>query len=289
MENFDAEQPMEDLQEQTPKKEPKNPLYDCYSLLHDLVYILAAITIVFVFFVRLVGVDGPSMMPTLQDGDYVALLSNLFMGDLEQGDVIVARKESFAKQSKKILYAILPETPYRRTLRAVAEADRIFSGFVRGKLLDSLIIGILCFICCSIFKFPYTPIISVFVGVTNIIPIFGPFLGAIPSAFLILLVSPKQCLYFILFIIALQQFDGNILGPKILGKSTGISSFWVIVAIVVGGGFGGVLGMFLGVPIFACISSLVNWFTNRSLTKKGVTDDAMFDPAPLASPDEKKD
>lgn len=128
-----------------------------------------------------------------------------------------------------------------------------------------------------------------FVGVTNIIPIFGPFLGAIPSAFLILLVSPKQCLYFILFIIALQQFDGNILGPKILGKSTGISSFWVIVAIVVGGGFGGVLGMFLGVPIFACISSLVNWFTNRSLTKKGVTDDAMFDPAPLASPDEKKD
>ena len=119
-----------------------------------------------------------------------------------------------------------------------------------------------------------------FVGVTNIIPIFGPFLGAIPSAFLILLVSPKQCLYFILFIIALQQFDGNILGPKILGKSTGISSFWVIVAIVVGGGFGGVLGMFLGV---------VNWFTNRSLTKKGVTDDAMFAPAPLASPDEKKD
>ena len=95
MENFDAEQPMEDLQEQTPKKEPKNPLYDSYSLLHDLVYILAAITIVFVFFVRLVGVDGPSMMPTLQDGDYVALLSNLFMGDLEQGDVIVARKESF--------------------------------------------------------------------------------------------------------------------------------------------------------------------------------------------------
>ena len=195
----------------------------------------------------------------------VIFLKNILIGMMISG-YLLARKESFAKQ-----------------------ADRIFSGFVRGKLLDSLIIGILCFICCSIFKFPYTPIISVFVGVTNIIPIFGPFLGAIPSAFLILLVSPKQCLYFILFIIALQQFDGNILGPKILGKSTGISSFWVIVAIVVGGGFGGVLGMFLGVPIFACISSLVNWFTNRSLTKKGVTDDAMFAPAPLASPDEKKD
>ena len=218
----------------------------------------------------------------------IIFLKNLLIG-MMISVYLLARKEGFARQSKKLLYAILPELPYRRTLRAVAEADRIFSGFVRGKLLDSLIIGIICFICCSILKFPYTPIISVFVGVTNIIPIFGPFLGAVPSAFLILLVNPRQCLYFILFIIALQQFDGNILGPKILGKSTGISSFWVIVAIVVGGGFGGVLGMFLGVPIFACISSLVNWFTNRSLTKKGVTDDAMFAPAPLASPDEKKD
>ena len=215
----------------------------------------------------------------------VMFLKNVLIG-MMISVYLLARKESFARQSKKLLYAILPETPYRRTLRAVSEADRIFSGFVRGKLLDSLIIGVICFICCSIFNFPYTPIISVFVGVTNIIPIFGPFLGAIPSAFLILLVSPKQCLYFILFIIVLQQFDGNILGPKILGKSTGISSFWVIVAIVVGGGFGGVLGMFLGVPIFACVSSFVNWFTGRSLEKKGATE-ALFDPLP--APGEKKD
>ncbi len=215
----------------------------------------------------------------------IIFLKNLLIG-MMISVYLLARKEGFARQSKKLLYAILPETPYRRTLRAVAEADRIFSGFVRGKLLDSLIIGIICFICCSIFKFPYTPIISVFVGVTNIIPIFGPFLGAVPSAFLILLVNPRQCLYFILFIIALQQFDGNILGPKILGKSTGISSFWVIVAIVVGGGFGGVLGMFLGVPIFACINSLVNWFTGRSLEKKGATEE-LFDPAP--TPGEKKE
>ena len=215
----------------------------------------------------------------------IIFLKNLLIG-MMISVYLLARKEGFARQSKKLLYAILPELPYRRTLRAVAEADRIFSGFVRGKLLDSLIIGIICFICCSIFKFPYTPIISVFVGVTNIIPIFGPFLGAVPSAFLILLVNPRQCLYFILFIIALQQFDGNILGPKILGKSTGISSFWVIVAIVVGGGFGGVLGMFLGVPIFACINSLVNWFTGRSLEKKGATEE-LFDPAP--APGEKKE
>ena len=218
----------------------------------------------------------------------VVFLKNLLIG-MMVSVYLLARKERFAAQSKKLLYAALPELHYRRTLRATAEVDRIFSGFARGKLLDSLIIGIICFICCSLLKFPYTPIISVFVGVTNIIPIFGPFLGAVPSAFLILLVSPRQCLYFILFIIALQQFDGNILGPKILGKSTGISSFWVIVAIVVGGGFGGVLGMFLGVPIFACINSLVHWFTDRTLAKKGVTDDALFDPAPIPPADEKKD
>lgn len=215
----------------------------------------------------------------------VVFLKNLLIG-MMVSVYLLARKESSALQTKKLLYAALPEQHYRRTLRATAEVDRIFSGFVRGKLLDSLIIGIICFIGCSILNFPYTPIISVFVGVTNIIPVFGPFLGAIPSAFLILLVDPRQCLYFIIFIIALQQFDGNILGPKILGKSTGISSFWVIVAIVVGGGFGGVLGMFLGVPVFACISSAVNWLANRSLAKKGMTDDTPFAPA---APETKKE
>lgn len=120
-------------------------------------------------------------------------------------------------------------------MRGTRRTDEIFSGFVRGKLLDSLIIGILCFIGGSILNLPYTPLVSVVVGVTNIIPFFGPFLGAIPSAFLILLVSPKQCLIFIIFVIVLQQFDGNILGPKILGSATGISSFWVVVTILLGG------------------------------------------------------
>ena len=167
----------------------------------------------------------------------------VFAKDLLVGIVvsvyILARKETFGLHTRKLLYSLVSAPHYERALRATREADRIFSGFVRGKLLDSLIIGILCFIVCSILKFPYTPIIAVFVGVTNIIPIFGPFLGAIPSAFLILLVSPRQCLYFIIFIIALQQFDGNILGPKILGETVGISSFWIVVAILVGGGFGG--------------------------------------------------
>ena len=137
-------------------------------------------------------------------------------------------------------------------------------------LLDSLIIGILCFIFSSLFKFPYAPLVSVVVGVTNIIPFFGPFLGAIPSAFLILLDNPVKCLWFLVFILALQQFDGNILGPMILGESTGLSSFWVIVAILVGGGLWGVAGMFLGVPLFACLYTALGNFSVWRLRQKGL-------------------
>lgn len=128
-------------------------------------------------------------------------------------------------------------------------SDKIFGGFISGKILDSLIIGILCFICLSILKMPYTILVSVVVGVTNVIPFFGPFIGAIPSAFLILVVNPQQCLIFLIFILILQQVDGNIIGPTILGDSTGLSSFWVIFSILLGGGLFGFAGMILGVPI----------------------------------------
>ena len=181
---------------------------------------------------------------------------------------LLAMKEKSLARCCKLLYALLQEEQARWVVRATRKTNQIFSGFVRGKMLDSLIIGILCFIGCSIFSLPYTPLVSVVVGVTNMIPFFGPFLGAVPSAFLILLVSPKQCLIFIVFIIVLQQIDGNIIGPKILGDATGISSFWVVVAITVGGGFAGVLGMFLGVPIFACLQTLVKYLTDRRLEKR---------------------
>jgi len=181
---------------------------------------------------------------------------------------LLAMKEKSLARCCKLLYALLQEEQARWVVRATRKTNQIFSGFVRGKMLDSLIIGILCFIGCSIFSLPYTPLVSVVVGVTNMIPFFGPFLGAAPSAFLILLVSPKQCLIFIVFIIVLQQIDGNIIGPKILGDATGISSFWVVVAITVGGGFAGVLGMFLGVPIFACLQTLVKYLTDRRLEKR---------------------
>lgn len=207
----------------------------------------------------------------------------MFFKDLLVGIIVsvylLATKETFARHSRKLLYSILSERHYASALRGVSTVNQIFSGFVRGKLLDSLIIGVLCFVGASLLKLPYTPLISVIVGITNIIPFFGPFLGAIPSAFLILLVNPLQCLYFILFVLVLQQFDGNILGPKILGNSTGLSSFWVIVAILVGGGFAGIAGMFLGVPVFACIYAGVKYFVSFRLAKKGA-DEAIFSPEP---------
>ena len=187
---------------------------------------------------------------------------------------LMGMKEKSLARCCKAVYACLPEKKADAVMRGTRRVNAIFSGFVRGKLLDSLIIGILCFICCSLLKLPYTPLVSVVVGVTNVIPFFGPFLGAIPSAFLILLVSPKQCLIFVVFIIVLQQFDGNILGPKILGDATGISSFWVIVAILVGGGFGGVLGMFIGVPVFACVQELVKYLMDRRLHARNMPTEA---------------
>ena len=187
---------------------------------------------------------------------------------------LLTTKESFAATGCKMVYSFFPARRAPQIIRGVKEVNRIFSGFFRGKLLDSLIIGILCFIGSSILEFPYTPLVSVVVGVTNVIPFFGPFLGAIPCAFLILLDSPMKCLYFIIFIIVLQQFDGNILGPKILGDSTGISSFWVIVAILVGGGLWGIVGMFVGVPLFACIYTAVRRYTAWRLEQKGLPTDS---------------
>ena len=187
---------------------------------------------------------------------------------------LMSMKEGSLARCCKAVYAAFSQRTADAVIRGTRRVDAIFSGFVRGKLLDSLIIGILCFICCSLLKMPYTPLISVVVGVTNVIPFFGPFLGAIPSAFLILLVSPKQCFVFVIFIVILQQFDGNILGPKILGEATGISSFWVIVAILVGGGFGGVLGMFIGVPVFACVQELVKYLMDKRLRKRNMPTEA---------------
>ena len=199
----------------------------------------------------------------------VSFFYNLIIGVIVSV-YMLAMKEKSAARCCKMLYGIFKEESAAWIIRATRKVDAVFSGFVRGKLLDSLIIGVLCLIGCSILGVPYTPLVSVIVGVTNVIPFFGPFLGAIPSAFLILLVSPLKCLYFVIFIILLQQLDGNVIGPKIIGGATGISSFWVVVAILIGGGFGSVLGMFLGVPVCACLQMLVKHIIDGRLRKRNM-------------------
>ena len=181
---------------------------------------------------------------------------------------LLASKDLFAAQTKKIVYSTLPRRYADLLVEETRNAYRITSGFINGKLLDSLIIGIITFLCCNLFHFPYPVLIAVIIGVTNIIPFFGPFIGAIPSALLIFLVDPMQCLYFCIFVFVLQQFDGNILGPKILGESTGLASFWVLFSILLFGGLFGFTGMVLGVPIFAIFYSIVSRLVNRGLRNK---------------------
>lgn len=183
---------------------------------------------------------------------------------------VLYSKEIFASQFKRFCCAVFPKRFCKSFFSAAKVTDKTFGGFISGKLLDSAIIGVICFIVCSIFKIPYTPLVSVLVGVTNIIPFFGLFFGAIPSAFIILLESPVKSLIFIVFVIVLQQVDGNLIGPKILGDSTGLSAFWVIFAILVGGGLFGILGMFIGVPVFAVIYTFVSAFVDARLAKKSL-------------------
>ena len=215
-----------------------------------------------------------TVMSTVSGGvlSLLNFLKNLLVG-LIVSIYLLATKERCAAYGRKLACALFSRENVRWVLRGAAKADQIFSGFVRGKLLDSIIIGILCFVCCSILKFPYTPLVSVIVGITNIIPFFGPFLGAVPSTFLILLVSPMKALYFVIFVLALQQLDGNVIGPKILGDKTGLSSLWVIIAILVGGSFFGIIGMFFGVPVCACLHCAVNFFLDAALRKKGLPED----------------
>ena len=179
-------------------------------------------------------------------------------------------KEVFSQQAKKIVYAIFKPNSANMILHLTIKSNEIFGGFIIGKIIDSVIIGILCFIGLSILKMPYTLLVSVIVGVTNVIPFFGPYIGAIPSAILITLSNPIKGLYFLIFILILQQIDGNIIGPKIIGNSTGLSAFWVVFSILLGGGLFGIPGMILGVPTFAVLSYIVTMLINHNLEKKNL-------------------
>lgn len=179
-------------------------------------------------------------------------------------------KETLIAQLKKVLYALFSRKLADVSVRVARETHRTFSGFINGKLLDSLIIGILCFIGMSILKFEYALLISFIVGVTNVIPFFGPMFGAVPSVLLLLMIDPWHALWFAVFIFALQQLDGNVIGPKILGDSTGLPALWVMFAILVGGALWGVAGMFVGVPLFAVIYRFSKEIFENLLKKKNM-------------------
>ena len=188
---------------------------------------------------------------------------------------VLASKETFAGQSKKIVYAIFQKKNANNVVEAGRFINQTFMGFISGKIVDSAIIGCLCFIGTTLIGTPHALLVSVIVGVTNIIPFFGPFLGAIPCILLILIIEPIQALYFIIFILFLQQLDGNVIGPKILGDSTGLSGFWVIFAITLFGGLYGVGGMIIGVPFCAIVYAGVRIVVNNRLEKKNLNTDTI--------------
>ena len=184
---------------------------------------------------------------------------------------ILLDEVNLKRQMKKVLYALLPEKTTKGILRTTRLTINTFNSFVAGKAVDSLIIGILCYIILSFMKMPYTPLISVVVGVTNMIPVFGPFLGAVPSILILLLVDPFKALEFSIFILILQQVDGNIIGPRILGGAVGLPTLYVMFAIIIGGALFGIVGMFIGVPVFSVIFVLVSEFIHRQLDRKNIT------------------
>lgn len=204
----------------------------------------------------------------------VKFLLNILIG-LIISVYVMASQETFAGQAKKIIYSIFKPVQANVIVETVRKSNEIFGGFISGKILDSAIIGVLAYIVLSIMKMPDTVLVSVIIGVTNIIPFFGPFIGAIPSFLIIVLQNPVQGLYFLMFVVVLQQIDGNIIGPKILGNSTGLSSFWVVFAILVFGGLWGFFGMLLGVPIMAVIYYIIERTVEYWLRKRRLPEDTV--------------
>lgn len=213
----------------------------------------------------------PSMQSLLSGAalgvmSFVTFLKNIIIGVIVSVYLLASRKK-FGQQCKMILYSLIKPRWADIILDEILYADKMFGGFINGKILDSAIIGVLCYIACLIFKFPSALLVSVIIGVTNVIPFFGPFIGAIPATLLILIQNPIKALWFVLFVLVLQQVDGNIIGPKILGNTTGLSSFWVLFAILLFGGLWGFVGMIIGVPLFAVIYDVLKKFVFHGLRR----------------------
>lgn len=196
----------------------------------------------------------------------LGVVKNIFLGLLISAYLLGSRK-LFRAQAGLILHGVFSDKWAKIIEEEIRYTDKMFNGFLVGKIIDSAIIGLLCFAGTSIMGFEAPAFISVIIGITNIIPFFGPFIGAIPCGLLLLLENPMHCLYFIIFIFVLQQLDGNVIGPKILGNTTGVSSFWVLFAILLFGGMWGVVGMVIGVPLFAVIYDIIRKLVYRGLRK----------------------
>lgn len=202
----------------------------------------------------------------------VSFLVDFLLGLVAAVYILWSRRK-FLAQAKKLAAALFPPAVADRLFDVARRAHKTFSGYVVGTLTDALIVGVITYVVAQILRFPYAPIIATVVGCTNIIPILGPFLGAVPSAILILLVDPWKCLYFILFVIVLQQVDGNIIAPRIISGNTGLSGFWVLTAIAVAGSLFGLAGLVICVPVTAVLYSLVAEWVSRRLSKKGMPTD----------------
>ena len=196
-------------------------------------------------------------------------LYNIFMG-LVISIYMIIDGQKLKNSIKRIIYALSPIEKAPAICKTISKCNHIFNGFLFGKAVDSLIIGILCFIAMSILQLPYSLLLSVIVGITNMIPYFGPIIGAIPGFVIYLFIDPKLSLFFAIMILILQQFDGLYLGPKILGDLTGIKPLWVIFGIVIGGAYFGAVGMFLGVPTVAVFMYLADLFIESKLKKKKI-------------------
>lgn len=212
-----------------------------------------------------------NLLPMLGAGVTTILSSiwNIVLGIIVSIYLLI-EKEKFFALAKKVTYAIFNKRAAEKTIELTHRSNETFGKFLSGKILDSLIIAILTFVILTIVKMPYTLLLSVIIGITNIIPFFGPFIGAIPSVIIVLFVSPTKALWLILIIFIIQQLDGNIIGPKILGDSIGISAFWILFSILVAGKFLGFVGMVIGVPLFAVLYSIIKEIVEGRLEKKGL-------------------
>ncbi len=205
----------------------------------------------------------------------VKFISNFIIGIIV-AIYIQSSKHTLGAQCKKVIYAVFNKERGNKVLYGLERVNGIFGGFINGKIVDSVIIGLITAVFCNLVSMPYAVLISVIVGVTNIIPFFGPVIGAVPSALLVLVDSPKMCVVFVIFVIILQQIDGNIIGPLILGDSTGLSGLWVLFSILVGGNLFGFTGMLLGVPVFACIYALFTVMLRDKLKKRKLVNNTDF-------------